>query len=364
MVNAWLDRFRPASSRRDVSFWRRPAARLAGWAWLTLMPLAALASPARAETYAAVGDQPTVLIDGVHYLDLQTFLGRYNLQDQWLEPQRKLRFSSPWTAIELEADSREITYNGRRLFLGEGTLLREGRLWIDRIDAEKLLAPLLRPATYAAQARPVRRIVIDAGHGGRDGGTGNTARKLQEKTFTLDVAERLRDLLAVQGFEVVMTRTDDSYLGLAERALVGKTARADLFVSVHFNAAGSAKVHGTETYICTPQHQRSTSSEKRDAADRTAEPGNTHDAWNAILGYEMHRALCAQLDSSDRGLKRARFAVLRLAECPAVLVEAAYLSNDREAQKIATAAYRAEIAQAIANGVIAYANLVRATPSS
>ncbi|WP_221031082.1 N-acetylmuramoyl-L-alanine amidase family protein [Actomonas aquatica] len=323
---------------------------------------ASAATPA--ETFRATDHLPTVPVGESHYLDVAAFLARYNLSGEWIEPGKRQRFASAWTTIVLEVDSREIEFNGLRLFMGLGTVVREGRIWIDRIDAEKLLAPLLRPATYADSLRPVKRIVIDAGHGGKDGGTAHKTFKLQEKTFALDVAKRLKALLTAQGFEVVMTREDDTYIGLAERALIGQQAKADLFVSVHFNAAGRESVRGTETYICTPQHQRSTSSDKDDPSDHTHELGNGSDPWNAVLGYQMHRSLQGQIGSVDRGLKRARFAVLRLAKCPAVLVESAYLTNDAEARRIASPEFRAEIARAIANGVVAYANLVLSTQSS
>lgn len=329
--------------------------------WVGLLGPALLAVVSRAESSRAVGDQATVQIAGADYVDVALFLGRYNLSSTWIEPSKRQRFSSVWTEITLEVDSREISYNGLRVFMGSGAVLRDGRIWIDRIDAEKLFAPLLKPATFAAEARPVRRIVIDPGHGGRDGGTANRKHDLNEKTSALDVSRRLRDLLKAQGFEIVMTREDDRYLGLAERATIGREQRADLFVSVHFNAAVNAEVHGTETYVMTPRHQRSTSSSQSSPDDGNIEPGNANDAWNVVLGLQMHRSLRQHLALNDRGLKRARFAVLRLAECPAVLVESAYLSNDTEALKVASPAYRGEIAQAIANGVIAYANLVLST---
>ncbi len=361
MIDSWRRLLHPASRWRDFWFRSTPWALLTGLLLATALPLRA---KAESTAYPAVGDQATVRVGEVDYINAEVFLRRYNLHPQWLEVGQKQRFSSAWTSIELEADSREIQFNGLRLFLGSGTLVREQHLWIDRIDAEKLLAPLLKPATYATQARPVRKIVIDAGHGGKDGGTANRELKLQEKTFALDVAQRLRHLLEAQGFEVVMTRNDDRFIELRDRAVIGQTEQADLFVSVHFNAAGRSAVHGTETYVFTPRHQRSTSSEKADPSDHTEELGNQNDAWNAVLGYQVHRSLCDQLGGMDRGLKRARFAVLRLAKCPAVLVESAYLSNPAEARKIATPAFRAEIAQGIANGVIAYAHLVLTTQSS
>jgi N-acetylmuramoyl-L-alanine amidase len=206
--------------------------------------------------------------------------------------------------------------------------------------------------------------VIDAGHGGNDSGTRNQARKLNEKTFTLDVAKRLQTLLAGGPWQVRMTRTDDRFIELSDRAEFANNAKADLFISIHFNAvAAGSDVRGTETYVLTPQFQRSTSSAKSGPEDKVAYPGNRHDARNAVLGYHMHRQLLAKLKSEDRGYKRARFAVLRLVDCPGVLVEAGYLSNDAEAAKIANAGYRGDIAEALFAAIQAYDASLGAPPA-
>jgi N-acetylmuramoyl-L-alanine amidase len=239
--------------------------------------------------------------------------------------------------------------------------LHQGRLWLARIDAEALLGPLLRPGDYAASRREVRTVMIDAGHGGRDTGTRNARLKLDEKGPALDVALRLGALLESEGLRVLYTRTDDSFVSLADRAALTNAAQPDLFVSVHFNAVADApKVRGTETYILTPAGQRSTASPRLEPGDSVAQAGNAFDAWNAQLGWHLHHRLLVHLDSFDRGLKRARFAVLRLVECPAVLVEAAYLSNDEEAELIATPEYRQRVAEAIAIGIAHYAAAVSA----
>ena len=135
-----------------------------------------------------------------------------------------------------------------------------------------------------------------------------------------------------------------------------------MFISVHFNAVGSnvERVSGSETYTMTPQYQRSASETRRDSMDAIANPGNVNDRWNSIIGYHMQRSMLNNLKTSDRGLKHGRLAVLRLARCPAVLVEAGFLSNTAEARKIATPAYRQKIAQALADGVKAYAGALAA----
>ena len=182
---------------------------------------------------------------------------------------------------------------------------------------------------------------------------------MSEKDLTLDVALRLETILTAQGFEVIQTRREDIYVDIADR---GEQSRvADLFISIHFNAAGNPDAEGTETYVLTPAGQRSTGDHSTTSADALpTERGNQTDAWNAILGYQMHDALIGKLGTFDRGLKRARFAVLRLTEVPAVLIEAGFLSNEAEATRLASPTRRGEIAESIANGIVSYANLVLA----
>mgnify|MGYP003639830403 CR=1 FL=1 len=314
-----------------------------------------------AEAYPATDGQPITVIGGVKRIEAESFLRRYGLDVAWPEPGRRAVFSSAWTKLEIEADKREITLNGLRLFLGDAVAAQGGKLYLSRVDLEVLVGPILRSATYASTRREPRTIVIDAGHGGKDGGTRNSKLKLNEKAMALDVAQRLEALLEREGYKVIMSRSDDTFVDLEERAIHANKAKADLFVSIHFNAVvEGSPVKGTETYIMTPQYQRSTSSGETDAGDKIGYPGNATDAWNAILGYQIHRQLLDELQTVDRGLKRARFVVLKLIDCPAVLVEAGYVSNEGEARKIATPAYRQKIAEALATGVARYAAQVRA----
>jgi N-acetylmuramoyl-L-alanine amidase len=307
------------------------------------------------ERFPVTSGQPTAVLFGAHYIDATVLFTRHGLERTWLVPARRARFANAWSKLELEADKREFTFNGLRLFLGDAVLLHRNTLWLSRLDAEKLIGPLLKPSLFAASARAPRVIVIDAGHGGQDTGTRNAKLALDEKGFTLDVAKRLAALLEREGYQIVMTRSDDRFVPLAERAEVANRAKADLFVSIHFNSVEkSPEVRGSETYILTPRYQRSTADNKSADTDRVEQPGNAADAWNAVLGFHIQRQVLQRLNSFDRGLKRARFVVLRLVECPAVLVEAGYLSNEAEAKAIASPEYRAGIAEAIANGIAAY----------
>lgn len=272
----------------------------------------------------------------------------------WMSPQKELQLTSPRGArLDFVAGSREIRINGRRVFLGEPVELERRQLFISRIDFETTVRPILSPASRPSPG-PIRTIMIDPGHGGRDPGTRNPLLGLEEKELTLAVAFRLRDLLRRQGFRVELTRETDTFVALEERAARANAAKADLFISIHFNAVGNPAVHGTETYILTPRAHRSTGQSGATPGDLAENPGNDHDHWNALLGFLVHRQLLSDLGSFDRGLKRARFQVLREVNCPAVLVEAGYVSHPAEAARLATAEYQEELARSLAQAIQSY----------
>ncbi|EIP96420.1 N-acetylmuramoyl-L-alanine amidase [Opitutaceae bacterium TAV1] len=332
----------------------------AAFVFATLAGMAPLAAPAlRAQPprpgSPAATTPDAFLVNGIRYIDARPFFSRYGLAGEWSAPGTRLVFSSRWSRIEIEHDKRDVLINGVKAYLGDAALVRQGTLYVSEPDTEKLFAPILRPAGLKV-TRPLRTIVIDAGHGGKDTGTQNKALGYDEKNFTLVVARLLQAKLSGGPWRVLMTRNDDRFIDLGARSEMAAKAGADLFISIHFNAvAGPSAVKGTETFILTPGNQRSTGADQRTSADAKIHPGNAHDEWNALLGYQIQRHLMARLGSVDRGLKRARFAVLREAPCPAVLIEAGYLSNAAEARKIATDAYRQDIADSIAAAVRVYA---------
>lgn len=323
--------------------------------------LSASAAPSRGTpTRSTAG--AVVTIRGIEYISATELARRFDLKTAWLSPSKRLALYKPGLRIEVEVDAREASFDGLRILMGDAARMYRRTLYISKIDAERFLAPMIEPG-YGRSAKPsVKVIALDAGHGGRDRGKINERLKVDEKTFTLDVVHRLRKLLEAQGYKVVLTRSDDRYVELEDRPAIAQKAGADLFISVHFNSVASRpqNVTGLEVFSLTPQYQYSTDDSARDAtADaRIFNPGNTNDSWNTLLGYHIQRRLLADLKTTDRGHKRARFKVLRLATCPAVLVESGYLSNDTEARKIATPAYRQQIAESIARGIQGYAKAV------
>ncbi|PTX97801.1 N-acetylmuramoyl-L-alanine amidase [Opitutus sp. ER46] len=302
----------------------------------------------------------TVRLGGTDYVRLDQAAARLGLKVAASERGRVLTLTGAGTSAVIEADTRDIQVNGLRVFLGNPSALSRGKLYVSRIDFERCLAPLLRPGVGVPRLRPPKVIALDPGHGGRDHGKVNDALKVNEKSLTLDTARRLKQLLEADGYRVVLTRDDDRFLELPDRPAAASAAGADLFISIHYNALDrDRRTSGVEIFTFAPQHQRSTQAwmpGEKDDTERQPEPGNVYDYWNAMLAHALHRPFVRDLKASDRGKKLMHAGVLRSLRCPGALVECGFLSSDVEARKIATPAYRQQIAEALRAGVRAYAD--------
>lgn len=247
-----------------------------------------------------------------------------------------------------QADSRTAWWNSLELMLGFAPLVAGGQIYLHKFDLEKNVAPLLSPAARIAKAD--RLVVIDAGHGGGNTGTRSALDGSQEKDYTLDWALRLAPLLEQAGWRVLLTRTNDVELTLPERVDFTVSNRADLFLSLHFNASGGGSTQsGIETYCLTPSGLPSNLTRDSDDDVRQVFPNNSFDQENVQWATRLHSSLLKFTDANDRGVRRARFmGVLRQQRCPAVLIEGGYLSNPEEARRIASGGYRQRLAEAVA----------------
>ena len=224
------------------------------------------------------------------------------------------------------------------------------------------------------------RVVIDPGHGGHDPGTMNKSG-LREKDVVLDVAQRLRKLLEKDGFEVVMTRDKDVFIPLEERTAIANSKGADLFLSIHVNAARSTKPRGTETYFLnlatTPDAEEVAARENAVTTRRVNELqsilqkvlNNEKITESRELASRVQTSLSSELytsatDPRNRGVKTAPFYVLLGAQMPSVLVEVAYLTNRRDAELLGDSAFRQKLAESIAVGVRGYQNSLARTTST
>lgn len=229
--------------------------------------------------------------------------------------------------------------------------------------------PLVSAAAFPLS---VRRVVLDAGHGGSDPGA-SSLLAASEKDITLDVERRLHALLTRHGFEVVLTRADDRLVALRERAQLANRSDGDIFVSIHVN---SLRTHvasrGVETYYLgatsDPALTRLAAAENLESGYSLADMRKLLDRLYADvrrdeshrLAADVQRQLHAGLKTADPGLenwgvKRAPFLVLVATEMPAILAEVGCLSNEREARMLQQPEYRQQIAEALFAGIRAYA---------
>ncbi len=246
-------------------------------------------------------------------------------------------------------DSRLAVVDGVNQWLGFPVTAEGDKLIISRLDLAKNIEPSLRPQ-FIAGLGPVDTVVLDPGHGGYDKGAvcifGN------EKDFALDVCFRARALLRAAGLKVIMTRSDDTFVPLEQRPMVANDTPHSIFVAVHFNDAPvDPYATGFEIYSITPQGEPSTQDNTLALHDLHQEPGNVTDTQSLALSASIYHAMLGNIPQVDRGMKHARFAVLRVAQIPAVLIEGGFVSSDTEARQIATPIYRQELAQTIVTGI-------------
>lgn len=238
------------------------------------------------------------------------------------------------------------------------------------IEAD-LRLPAPQPMDPAVFPLAVRRVVLDPGHGGESRGT-ETPQGLVEKELTLDIAGRLRALLEADRFEVVLTRGGDETVPLDRRVEFANTSGGDIFVSIHLNWFAGSTRRGVETYYLgstdDPYLSALAASENRDSGYSLADfrrllegvyadvrQGESRELASALQG-ELLRALRARSPGlQDRGVKTAPFLVLVATDMPAVLAEVSCLSNEDEARRLADPNYRQEIAVALHQGILSYA---------
>jgi len=301
-------------------------------------------------------DWGTATVNGREYVTLQSFCTFYGFSYetpsgndfQGRSPQHNLRF---------KAGTSEAYIDGVHYVLSFPIENGDHDLLISRMDVIKLFEPVLRPTEISAR-HSIRGVVIDAGHGGSDNGA--TSRYGAEKDYTRDTAFRLESILRGQGLKTVLTRRSDVFVDLYERAHIASLYPDYAFVSIHYNSA-TPEARGLETYCLSPRGAASTSSAYLTRSDIQKLPGNDYDPLNILLASMVHSEIIKLNPgdtTADRGVKRARFVVIKQNVLPAILVEGGFVSNRMEAAQINTTGYRQRLAEAIARGVIKFVNVM------
>jgi len=233
-------------------------------------------------------------------------------------------------------------------------------------------APLASPRAIDRGTIPlaIKRIVIDPGHGGEPGAT--SASGVAEKEITLDVALRLRRLLADAPYEILLTRQTDSRISLDKRVAFANENKADLFVSIHVNWLEPRTIRALETYYVGPSDDPATlrlaSMENKDSGYSLSDYKKIVEKIYIDARHDESRTLAKSIQTNlyralkpvnpaleNRGVKSAPFVVLIGTQMPAILVEVCCPSNDDEAKLLTKEDYRESIALALVEGIRGYA---------
>lgn len=271
----------------------------------------------------------------------------------------RIVLSSKYHSMLLQPDGRKVSLMDVQVWLQHPVTRARGRWAVHRTDSDSLLDPILRPYLYLRnQGGTV--VVLDAGHGGKDGGA-VSAGGVAEKDLTLDLVRRVRrEVARDDDLRVYLTRDNDVFLELDDRSRLATQWKADLFVSIHMNSSPDPSSKGIETYIVSKAGAPATNAQDQRPSTRySAQGGNSFDAASSVLGFHLQKRLVRGTQQEDRGLRNARFVVLKDAPCAAALVECGFLSNYGEARRFSDAAQLDATAAAIARGISDYVNQVR-----
>ena len=300
----------------------------------------------------AAAEWQVIKINGHDYLTVDNIAKFYGLPAEVVPSGAKIQTETADHPLEFVSGSREAMINGARSWLCFPVIELNGKSLVSRTDVAKTIEPLVRPHRVPDVGK-VQTVVLDPGHGGHD--KGQMSRYGAEKDFALDVARKLRPILQAKGLRVIMTREGDYFVPLEVRAKIANAARNSIFVSIHFNATNDdPNATGFEIFSFTPRGAPSTSDGTAAASSVNVQPGSSVDAQSLALSACIYHSVLGHLREYDRGIKRARFAVLRLTKVPAVLIEGGFLTERGESKLISNKDWRAKLAGSIGIGIENY----------
>jgi N-acetylmuramoyl-L-alanine amidase len=322
--------------------------------WSAIALLVSLISVSQRIATAA-DDWKIIKVRGSDYLSVENISQFYGVPAGIAASGEKVESDAVNNPLEFVSGSREVMINGARSWLCFPIIEQDGKYLVSRTDVAKTIEPLVRPHRVPNVGK-VQTVVLDPGHGGYD--RGQVSRYGYEKDFALDVARKLRPLLQSKGLRVIMTREGDYFVPLEVRAQIANAARDSIFVSIQFNATNDdPHATGFEIFSFTPRGAPSTSDSAVAPNALSTQPGSSVDAQSMALSACIYHSLLGHVPEYDRGIKRARFAVLRLTKVPAVLIEGGFLTEQGECKLIAQKEWRARLAHAIGVGIESYRTL-------
>ena len=289
-------------------------------------------------------------VDGRDYVSFANVAQVYQFH-RFVQIFQTVSLANEHNSLRARGGTSEFYLNGIRFFSDYPLVTRGSDNLVSVTDVSKIINPLLHPNLING-VKPIATVVLDPGHGGSDSGA--SGPRGTEKAYALDVALAARDQLTHAGFRVEMTRSTDVAVSLEDRVAFANRFPNAIFISIHFNSAPAGS--GVETYALAPANVPSNSSTENHptVTDTRIYPGNIHDQANIALAAAVHGAVLSRVSVFDRGVRHARFLVLRETRMPAILVEGGFLNDPNEGAKIDSLPYRQKLGQAIAEAVTAY----------
>lgn len=295
-----------------------------------------------------------IMHEGRRHVSIEDVSKFYRLRDPIVNGPA-FTLSGPSKTIRGRAGTREIYINNVKYILCFPVEQKSGRILISAMDVTKIIEPVMRPGLIK-NAHAIRTVILDAGHGGHDSGA--KGQRGIEKEAALDVVLRAKRLLEQNGYTVRLTRSSDVFIPLEDRAAFANRFLNAVFVSVHFNKSGSGGASGIETFALAPRGVPSMDEENFSYSDLKLHPGHGQDAENIALATALHSSMLRHMRLTDRGIKRARFVVIRDIRIPGVLLEGGFMNHPVDGRLIASPAYRDAFARAILEGVGRYRSAV------
>jgi N-acetylmuramoyl-L-alanine amidase len=322
----------------------------------------------------------TYTIHGARYLSLVSLCDARGVDWRYDTYTRRVHLNNDAHQVNLMAGDSLVTLDGKVMRLDRPVEIHNGTVAVPYKFKKLIFDPVFKEVLAARPGEPyvlnITKIVIDAGHGGKDpGAIGRSG--LKEKDINLDVAKRLSKILSSRGIEVVMTRTTDVFIPLSRRVDIANSSGASLFISIHSNANRVRSLHGFEVYYVSPSVEdtkRALASAKSVPFDLTGGSlvSSSLDvkailwdmfytdsrAESVALSRSLRWTVEKNLEAKFLGIKGARFEVLRGVRMPAVLVEVGFLSNSAEERMLKNSFYRHRVAESLMQGIEDYARTV------
>jgi N-acetylmuramoyl-L-alanine amidase len=322
------------------------------------------------------------VFNGGQYIPLVKLCDVYGLDWKW-DPYTKSAVIERKGKIALVAGSDSILINGALVKLDRPVIQTDGAMYVPISFMKQALSRIVE---YPLSKRPaempisggsgrftIRSVVIDPGHGGKDPGAIGGRLHIKERDLTLAVSKRLKNKLEENGMKVIITRDTDTFIPLPKRADIANRSGADLFISVHINASRSRAMNGFECYYlseATDDNARAlealenASIKLGEGAALEHSSGVDKALWDMTLTENRRESaalasyVCSAVESSsaarNRGIRTARFSVLKGTRMPAVLLEMGYISNRDEERRMTDDRYWDRMIDAVAQGILAY----------